>query len=54
MFNLYFVFNHIDLCMCKKTKIKKFHLTVKVDLVEEVYYMKQVFHLLFFKFHLTV
>ena len=27
----------------------KFHVTVKIDLVEEVYYLKQVFHLLYDK-----
>ena len=32
----------------------RFHLTAKIDLAEEVYYLKQIFHLLFFLFHLTV
>ena len=32
--------------MCKKTTFFKFHLAVKVDLVDIVYYLKQVFHLL--------
>ena len=31
--------------MCKKTT--SFHLTVKIDLVEDVYYLKHVFHLLY-------
>ena len=30
------------------------HLAVKIYLFEEVYYFKQVFHLLFLEFHLTV
>ena len=33
--------------MCKKTTFFKLHLTVKIDLVEEVYYLKQLFHLLY-------
>ena len=32
--------------MCKKTTFLTFHFTVKIDLVEIVYYLKQVFHLL--------
>ena len=39
--------------MCKKTTFLKFCLTVKIDLVEEVYYLKQVFHLQFLEFHST-
>ena len=35
--------------MCKKTTYSKFHLAVKIDLVEVVYYLKQVFHLLYDK-----
>ena len=35
--------------MCKKTTVKKFHLTVKIDSVEVVYYFKQVFYLLYDK-----
>ena len=31
-----------------------YYLTVKIDIVEEAYYLKQVFHLLFFLFHLAV
>ena len=31
----------------QKTTITKFHLTVKIDFVDEVYYLKLVFHLLF-------
>ena len=30
-----------------------FHLTVKIELIEEVYYLKKVFHLLFFKISLN-
>ena len=46
----------IDTCLIhvQENNFFKFHLTVKIDLVEEVYYLKQVFHLLFLKFHLTV
>ena len=32
--------------MCKK-EYKKTHLTVKIDLVDVVYYLKQVFYLLY-------
>ena len=35
--------------MCKNTTFLVFHLTVKIDLVEEDYYLKQVFHLLYDK-----
>ena len=31
-----------------------FHVTVKIDLVEELYSLKQVFHLLFLEFHLSI
>ena len=31
-----------------------FRLTVKIDLFEEIYYLKQVFHLLFFFISFTV
>ena len=33
--------------MCKKITLLQFHLTVKIDLVDEVYYLKQVFYLLY-------
>ena len=33
--------------MCKKTTSFKIHLAVKVDLVEEVYYLKLEFNLLY-------
>ena len=32
--------------MCKKKMLTNFHLAVKIDLVEVVYYFKHVFHLL--------
>ena len=35
--------------MCKKTTFLGFHLTVKIDLVEVVYYLKQEFTLLYDK-----
>ena len=41
-FNLYFAL--IDICAGKQLLI--FHLAVKVDLVEVVYYLKQVIYLL--------
>ena len=44
--NFAFDFNRIDLYMFKKTNFLPFHLTVKIDLVEVVYYLKQVLHLL--------
>ena len=37
--------------MCKKTTFSKFHLNVKIDLVEVVYHLKQVFDLLYDKSH---
>ena len=40
--------------MFKKTFFFFFHLIVKIDLVEVVYYFKQVCHLLFLKFHLSI
>ena len=33
--------------MCKKKTFFKFRLAVKIDLVEVVYYIKNVFHLLY-------
>ena len=48
-FSLYFHFNRIDLYTYKETTFLTFHLTVKIDLVEVVYYLKQVFHLLYDK-----
>ena len=45
--NLYFAFNRIDSYMCKN--FFSFQLTVKIDLVEVVYYLKQAFHLLYDK-----
>ena len=38
---------------CARKQLLLFYLTVKIDLVEEVHYLKLVFHLLFYKFHLT-
>ena len=38
--------------MCKKITLRKSHDSVKIDLVEVVYYLKPVFHLLFLKFHI--
>ena len=40
--------------MSKKTTFFKFHLNVKIDLVDKLYNLKLVFHLLFLKFHLAV
>ena len=40
--------------MSKITTFFLFHLTFNIGLVEEMYYLKQVFHLLSLKFHLTV
>ena len=37
----------------QKTTIKKFHLTVKIDFVDEVYYLKLVFTCYFIIFSLT-
>ena len=34
---------------CARKQALKFNLSVKIDLVEEVYYLKLVFHLLFYK-----
>ena len=39
-----FAFNRID-CV-QENAISKFHLTVKIDFVEVVYYLKQLLHLL--------
>ena len=33
---------------CARKLLKKIKLTVKIDIVEEPYYLKQVFHLLFY------
>ena len=33
--------------MCRKSIFLTFNLTVKIDLVEVVFYLKQVFHLLY-------
>ena len=33
--------------MCKKQLFFLLHLSVKIDLVEEVYYLQRVFHLLY-------
>ena len=33
---------------CARKQLFLFYLTIKIGLVEEVYYLKQVFHLLFF------
>ena len=46
------LFSRID--TCKKTAFYKFHVAVQIDLLEEVYYLKQVFYFLFLKFHITV
>ena len=35
--------------MCKKTTFLAFHLSVEIDLVEVVYYFKQLFYLLYDK-----
>ena len=39
----------LDEHMCKKTTLNFFHLTVKIDLVEVDYYLKHVFHMLYYK-----
>ena len=36
------------------SKFLKSNITVNIELVEVVYYLKQVFHLLFFQFHSTI
>ena len=35
--------------MCKKATSLNFHLTITIDLAEVIYYLKQVFHLLYDK-----
>ena len=35
--------------MCKKATSEQSHLTVQIDLVEVVYYLKHVFHFLYNK-----
>ena len=37
----------------QKTTPTKFHLSVKIELVDEVYYLKLVFHLLFYDISLN-
>ena len=45
-FNLYFVLIAlIDAC-ARKNNLLKYNLAVKINLVDEAYYLKQVFHLL--------
>ena len=52
-FNIYVAFFAlIDTCASKQLFVK-FYIAVKIDLVEEPYYLKQVFHLLFLKISLT-
>ena len=43
----------IDKKHVQKTTITKFHLSVKIDLVDEVYYLKLVFYLLFYNIPLN-
>ena len=45
-FNLYFAFSRIDLYMYMKITTKIIHITVKLYLDEEGYYLKNVAHFL--------
>ena len=40
--------------MCKKVTFQKSRLAVKIDVVDVIHYLKQLFHLQFSKFNLAV